>query len=77
MFRNTLTVNDKYPVQDFVNFSSSIQTILSIKPTKFSDFFVSFLESQSNFEHFEKKDDSHSYFIAEITQCENRDETTL
>ena len=42
MFRNTLTVNDKYPVQDFVNFSSSIQTILSIKPTNFLIFLFHF-----------------------------------
>ena len=46
---------------------------VELKPTIFPDFVVSFLESKSNFEHFEKKDDSHSYFIAEITQCEKRD----
>ena len=70
MFRKTLTANDKYPVQDCVNLSSPIQMQLSLKPTIFSDFFVPFLESTSNFKHFEKKDDSHSYFISEITDCE-------
>ena len=70
MFRNTLTGNDKYPVLDCVNFSSLIQVQLSIKPTIFSDFFVRFLESTSNFEHFEKKDDCQSYFISEIADCE-------
>ena len=70
MFRNTLTANDKYPVQDCVNLSSPIQMQLSLKPTIFSDFFVPFLESTSNFKHFEKKDDRHSYFISEITDCE-------
>ena len=45
---------------------------LSYRATIFSDFFVSFLESTSNFKHFEKKDDRHSYFISEIKECEKR-----
>ena len=72
MFRNTLTANDNYPIQDSGNFSSAIQMHLSLKPKIFSDFFVLFLESTSNFEHFEKKDDRHTYFISEITECEKR-----
>ena len=43
---------------------------LSLKPITFSDFLVPFLESTSNFKHFEKKDDRHTYFISEITECE-------
>ena len=70
VFRNTLTANDKYPVRDCVNLLSPIQMQLSLKPTIFSHFFVPFLESTSNFKHFEKKDDRHSYFISEITDCE-------
>ena len=70
LFRNTLTANDNYPLQDCENLSSPIQMELYLKPTIFSDFFVSFLESTSNFKHFEKKDDRHSYFISEITECE-------
>ena len=65
-----MTANDKYIVQDFVNFSSPIQMKLSLKPTICSDFLVPFLESPSNFKHFEQKDDRHSYFISEITECE-------
>ena len=72
MFRNTLTANDKYPVRDCVNLLSPIQMILSLKPTIFPDFFVPFLESTSNFKHFEKKDDRHTYFISEIEECEER-----
>ena len=72
MFRNTLTANDNYPAQDCGNLSSSIQMVLSLKPKLFSDFFVPFLESTSNFKHFEKKDDRHTYFISEITECEKR-----
>ena len=59
-----LTGNDNYPVQDSGNFSSAIQMHLSLKPKIFSYFFVLFLESTSNFEHFEKKDDRHTYFIS-------------
>ena len=72
MLRRTLTANEKHPVYDCVNLSSPIQMQLSLKPTIFSDFFVPFLESTSNFKHFEKKDDRHTYFISEITECEKR-----
>ena len=70
MFRNTLTANDNYPVQDSENLSSPIQMHFSLKPNIFSDFLVPFLESTSNFKHFEKKDDHHAYFLSEITECE-------
>ena len=70
MFRNILTANDKYPFLDCVSLWSQIQMQLSQKPTIFSDFFIRFLESTSNFKLFEKKDDRHTYFISEITECE-------
>ena len=72
MFRNTLTTNDKYPFRDSENLLSPIQMQLSLQLKIFSDFFVPFLESTSNFKHFEKQDDCHSYFIIEITGCERR-----
>ena len=50
---------------------------LYLKPKIFSDFFVPFLESTSNFKHFEKKDDRHRYFSSEITDCEGLGKTTL
>ena len=65
-----LNANHNYPVQDFGNLSSPIEMQLSLKPKKFSDFFVLFLESTSNFKYFPKKDDCHSHFIPEITDCE-------
>ena len=70
MFLNTLTANDKYRVRDCVNLPSPIQIQLSLKPAVFSHFSVPFLESKSNFNHFEKKDDRDSYFISEVTYCE-------
>ena len=70
MFRNTMTANDQFPVHDYVNLLSPIEMHLSLKPRIFSHFFVPFLESTSNFKHFEKEDDHHAYFLSEITECE-------
>ena len=72
-----MTANDKYPVKDSRNLWSPIQMELSLKAITFSDFLVPFLESTSNFKHFEKKDDRHTYFISEITECEKLGWTTL
>ena len=55
MFRNTLTSNDKYPFGDRENMLTPIEIQLSLKLKPFSYFLVSFLESRSNFKHFEKK----------------------
>ena len=73
LFRKKLTANDKYTVRDCVNLSSPIQMQLSLKSTIFSDIVVPFLESTSNSKHFEKKDDRHTCFISEITECEKLD----
>ena len=43
---------------------------LYLKPTIFSDFFVSFFDSTSTFKHFENKEYRHTYFISEVTECE-------
>ena len=77
MFLNNLTANDNYPLQDYENLSSPIQMQLSLKRKTVSDSVVPFLESTSNFKHFEKKDDRHSYFIPEITECERLGWTKL
>ena len=53
-----------------MNLLSPIQTQLSLKATIFSNSFVPFMESTSNFKHFGKKDDSHSYFTWEIRHWE-------
>ena len=72
IFRNTLTASDDSPVKDPENLSSRIQMELYLKPTIFSNLFVSFLEFTSNSKHFGKKDDRHTYFISEIKECEKR-----
>ena len=43
---------------------------LSQKQETFSQFFCRFLESSLNFEHFQKKDDSHRSDISEIRDSE-------
>ena len=45
---------------------------LSGKQRAFSQFFSAFLKSSLNFEHFQKKDDSHSSGISEITESEEQ-----
>ena len=71
MFRNTLTANHKYPVKDYVKLLSPIQMELSLKPTIFFDFLVPFLQPASNFKHLENRDDRHSFFLSEMTDCES------
>ena len=60
VFVNRLTADGKYPVQDCDYFQLPIQMQLSEKRKTFSQFFVPFLESTSNFKDFEKNDDCHS-----------------
>ena len=52
--------------------SSPIEMELYLKQTIFADLFVSFLETTSNFKHFTKKDQRHTYFISDIKECEKR-----
>ena len=44
-----------------------IQMQMSQKQKHFSVFFAEFLKSKFNFEHFEKKDDPHTFCISDIT----------
>ena len=60
VFVNTLTVDAKYPFQDCENLLLPIQMHLSEKRKTVSQFLVPFLESTSNFKHFEKKYDCQS-----------------
>ena len=60
MFLNTLSADGKYPIEDWEDLPLPIQMELYEKRKPFSQFFVRFLESTSNFKHFEGKDDPHS-----------------
>ena len=55
VFLNTLAPEGNYPIEDWQNFGLPIQMQLSEKRKTFSQFFVPFLESTSNFKQFEKK----------------------
>ena len=77
MFINTLTAVGKYPVQDCENLQLPIKMELSEKRKSFPEIFVPFLESTSNFKHFERKDDRHSQCVSETTDCVKLGKTTL
>ena len=59
--------DEKYPTLNRDNLTIPIQMQFSQKQKNFSGFFAEFLKSKFNFEHFEKKDDPHTFFISEIT----------
>ena len=69
---NTLTANYEYSRSDRENLPLPIQLQLSEKLKTFSQFFIEFLESTLNLEHFEKKDEPHSSSIYEVTDSERR-----
>ena len=60
VFVYTLTADGMFPIQECENLQLPIQMQFSQKRKTFSDCFVPFLKSTSNFKHFEKKDDCHS-----------------
>ena len=60
MFLKTLTAESKYPIEDWKNLALPIQGQLSEKWKPFSQLFVPFMESTSNFKHFLNKDSRHS-----------------
>ena len=66
----TLSADGKYSLFNRDNLTQPIQMQLSRKQKTFTQFFSAFLKSSLNFEHFQKKDDSHSWGISEITDSE-------
>ena len=63
----TLTDDEKYSLLYRENLTQPIQILLSQKRKTFSHFFTAFLKSTLNFAHFQKKDDSRSRCISQIT----------
>ena len=72
LFPNTLSADGKYSLLNRDNLMQPIQMQLYRKQKTFSDFFSAFLKSSLNFEHFQKKDDSHSWGISKITESEKQ-----
>ena len=66
----TLTDDEEYSLLYRENLTQPIQLLLSQKRKTLSQFFSAFLKSTLNFEHFQKKDDSHSRCISQITVSE-------
>ena len=52
---NILAADEKYPVLNRDNLTTSIQMQLSQNQKNFSDVFTTFLKSSFNFQHFETK----------------------
>ena len=67
LFPNTLSANGKYFPLNGENLTQPIQMQLSQKPKTFPQFVAAFLKTSLNFEHFQRKNDSHSWAISEIT----------
>ena len=66
LFVNTLTAEYTYSRRNMQTFTQHIQTPLSLKQKVFSGFFIAFLKSTWNGEHFEEKGESSSLSISEI-----------
>ena len=71
-FVNTLSADDKFSLRKSEILPQTIQMQLSKKKMTFSELFPSFLKYKSIFEPFEKKDDSHSLYISQITEYKGR-----
>ena len=67
LFANTLIPDGKYSLLIREKLTQPLQILLSQKQKSFSQFFSSFLKSTLNFQHFRKKDHTHSRCISEIT----------
>ena len=72
LFPNTLSAGGKYSLFNRDNLKQPIQMQLSQKQTTFSKFFAAFLKSSLNFEHFQTKDDSHSWGVSKIRESETQ-----
>ena len=66
LFVNTLTAEYKYSRRHMQTFAQQEQTSLSLKQKTFSGFFIAFLKSTWNVEHFREKGETSSLSISEI-----------
>ena len=61
-----LTAQYTYSRRNMQTFTQQVQTPLSLKQKTFSRFFIAFLKSTWNAEHFAKKEESSSLSISDI-----------
>ena len=72
MFVNILTADDKFSLLNRGNLRQPIHMQLSQKEKTFSEFASAFLKSILKCEHSQKRDQSHSFCISEITGSKKR-----
>ena len=65
LFVNKLTAEYTYSRRNMKTLTQKVQTPLSLKQKTFSGFFIAFLKSTWNGEHFQKKGESSSLSISE------------
>ena len=66
LFVNTLTAEYMYSGGNMLTLTQQVQTPFSLKQKTFSAFFIAFLKSTLNGEHFQKKGESSSLSMSEI-----------
>ena len=66
LFVNKLTAEDTYSRRNMQTFTQQVQTPLSLKQNTFCRFFIAFLKSKWNWEHFQKKGEFSKLSISEI-----------
>ena len=66
LFLNTLTAEYTYSRRNMQTFTQQVQTPLYLKQKPFSGFFIAFLKSTTNGEHFQKEGEFSSLSISEI-----------
>ena len=72
LFVNPLSADNKYSLLSRDNLQQHIQIQLSQKQKRISDFFFAFSKFRFNFEHFLKKDNSHSVCISDLRDSQKR-----
>ena len=65
-----MTTDDKYSRRNMLNFTQQIEAPFSQRQKTFSKFFLAFVKSALNLEHFEKKDEYPSLVISRIIDSE-------
>ena len=73
LFVNTFTAESTYSGRNMQTFTQQVQTPLSLKQKTFSGFFIAFLKSTWNREHFQTKGESSSLSISEIIDSKRGD----
>ena len=70
---NTLNAEYTYSGRNMKILTQQVQTPLSLKQKTFSGFFIPFMKSTRNGEHFQKKGESSSLSISEIIDSKRGD----